>query len=393
VLAVAGVAPLSIAGATTHRAVAPARPIGSLLASLHSPFPNPYNEFGTFVAVSGDTAVVGFPGSAYDRAAAYIYGDHHGRWALDATLHHPATGSSGAFGGQVAVSGTTVVVAGSVGNTLSLFLYSRGHAGWPTTPTAVLADPGEHNGFGSWVAIGAATVVAGFAGIDGSAAGAYIYEQTAGTWPTTPTAVLTDPPPTSAGYTGSAVAIWGTTVVVGSSNDQGTCAVYIYGKGSTGWPTTPTTTLADPSAGPGDLFGGSLAISDSTVVVGDPFADQAEGVTYVYAKGSGGWPATPSTTLTNPSAPTHLFGASVAMSGTTIVISPWGGGQAPGAAYIYAMGGIGRPLTPTATLSDPFTTVNDYFGDMVGVSGTTAIVASPGDRSAGTPASAYIFQA
>lgn len=383
---------MSIAGATTHRTLAPAPAIGSLLASLHSPFPNPYNEFGTFVAVSGDTAVVGFPGSAYNRAAAYIYGDHHGRWALVSTLHHPA-GPRGSFGGQVAISGTTVVVAGSVVNTPSLFVYSRSHAGWPTTPTAVLADPGERNGFGSWVAIGGTTVVAGFAGIGSSTAGAYVYEQTAGSWATTPVAVLADPAPTSGGYTGSAVAVWGTTVVVGSSNDQGSNAVYIYEKVSTGWPTAPTTTLPDPLSGPGDLFGGSVAISGATVVVGDPFGDQAEGVSYIYSQGTGGWPATPTTTLTNPSAPTHLFGASVAVSGDTIVISPWGGGEAPGAAYIYAMGGTGWPSTPSISLSDPTTTVDDFFGDTVGVSGTNAIVGSPGDRRAGTPATAFVFQA
>ena len=385
-------APMSVAGATTHRAGTPARPIGSLLASLHSPFPNPYNEFGTFVAVSGATAVVGFPGSAYDRAAVYIYGDHHGHWTLDATLHRPP-GSSGSFGGQVAVSGTNVVVAGSDGNTLCLFLYTKDHAGWPTTPSALLPDPGTRNGFGSWVAIEATTIVAGFAGINGSSAGAYVFEQTAGTWATTPTAVLPDPGPASGGYTGSAVAISGTTIVVGSSNDQSTSSVYVYAKSAAGWPTTPTTTLADPSPGPGDLFGGSVAISGSTIVVGDPFADQAEGATYLYSEGSGGWPGAPSATLSNPSAPTHLFGASVAMSGSTIVICPWGGGEAPGAAYIYATAATGWPSTPTVTLSDPSTTVNDYFGDMVGVSGTTAIVASPGDRSAGTPASAYLFKA
>jgi hypothetical protein len=387
-LVLAGGLPLSTASASTHRsATISVKSTGALLATLHSPLANPYNEFGTTVAVSGDTAVVGFPGSTYERAAAYIYSEKNRRWSLVATLHHPG----GSFGGQVAVSKTTVAVAGGTGDTSDVFVFGKGRSGWSTTPIATLADPGVRNGFGSSVTIWGTTVVVGSAATDSSTGGAYVYQKTGGEWPTTPTATLTEPSQDVNGIDESAVSMWGTTIVVGTWSDEGTSAVYVYSEGSTGWPTTPTAVLADPS-GPGDGFGGSVAISGSTVVVGAPFADSAEGISFIYAKGAGGWPTTPTTSLMNPSPSTHLFGASASISGDVILISPWGGGNSPGAAYMYSRGTATWPVSPTVAFSDPSTSVNDYFGDEVAVSGSTAIVGAPGIQKEDIAAAAYVFR-
>lgn len=390
VVAGAGALPLVPAGAATHRTATSTPVAGALLATLHPPTANPYNEYGTTVALSGETAVVGFPGSAYVRAAAYVYTEHLRHWALVSTLRHPASGSGGTFGGQVAIWGTTIAVAGGTGHSPQVFVFSKGAAGWPATPTAVLSDPGERNGFGSSVAVWGTTVVVGSDATESSTGGAYLYQETAAGWASTPTATLTEPPQGDSGFVQSSVAILGTTVVVGSSSDDQTSAVYVYDEGPAGWPTVPTTTLVDPS-GPGDGFGGSVALSGSTLVVGAPFADSARGTTYLYAKGTGGWPAAPTATLANPSAASFLFGASVSISGSTVLIGLWGGGSAPGAAYIYSLGATGWPLTPTATLSDPSTTVNDLFADEVAVSGSVVIAGAPALRRADIPAAAYLF--
>ena len=45
---------------------------------------------------------------------------------------------------------------------------------------------------------------------------------------------------------------------------------YIYVNGGSGWPTTPTVTLADPAATAQDLFGSSVAVSGDTAMVGAP---------------------------------------------------------------------------------------------------------------------------
>src|SRR5262249_7461638 len=77
---------------------------------------------------------------------------------------------------------------------------------------------------------------------------------------------LTDPNgAANADRFGSAVAIWGSTVLVGASGvNSGTGAVYVYARSGGIW--TPQTTLhASPSV-PGGAFGSAVAITGSTVV-------------------------------------------------------------------------------------------------------------------------------
>ena len=88
-------------------------------------------------------------------------------------------------------------------------------------------------------------------------------------------ASLSDPAATSGDTFGWRVAIAGTTAVVGApegSPNAGGGAAYIYEEGASGWPTTPTATLHDPLAAANDQFGSSVAVAvtGTTVVVGAP---------------------------------------------------------------------------------------------------------------------------
>lgn len=52
----------------------------------------------------------------------------------------------------------------------------------------------------------------------------------------------------------------GNTAIVGAyGTNSGAGKAYIYVKGTSGWPTTPTTTLSDPAAAEDDQFGASVA--------------------------------------------------------------------------------------------------------------------------------------
>ena len=99
----------------------------------------------------------------------------------------------------------------------------------------------------------------------------------------------------------------GTTAVVGADDtgaNSSAGAAYIYEKGASGWPTTPTVTLTDPAATAGDEFGFSVAVAvtGTTVIVGAPLTSSSEGAAYIYVKGASGWPTTPTVTLTDPAA-------------------------------------------------------------------------------------------
>jgi nucleoside-specific outer membrane channel protein Tsx len=66
--------------------------------------------FGTSVAISGATAVVGAPNHSGDAGRAYVFTKTRGRWKLAATLKGSDTAASDQFGAPVAVSGATAVV-------------------------------------------------------------------------------------------------------------------------------------------------------------------------------------------------------------------------------------------------------------------------------------------
>jgi len=186
------------------------------------------------------------------------------------------------------------------------------------------------------------------------------------------------------------VAMSGTTAVVGADGaDSNAGAVYIYVKGTTHWPTMPTVTLHDPVAAAHDGFGASVAVSGSTIVVGAFGTNSYTGAAYVYVKGAAGWPTTPTVTLQDPAAATNdYFGSSVAVSGSTVVVSSSSSSQA-GSAYVYIEAASGWPTTPTTTLLDPGGLSSDYFGWSAAMSSSMLVVGAFGASS--NAGAAYVY--
>jgi hypothetical protein len=123
---------------------------------------------------------------------------------------------------------------------------------------------------------------------------------------------------------GNAVAIDGDTVVVGAIgaqvNGSPTGAAYVFVKPSTGWANmtqTATLTASDNA----EEFGASVAISGDTIVVGAPFTTvdnfPQEGAVYVFVKPAGGW-----TSMTETAKLTgyHVDGIGDDWIGTTVAI-------------------------------------------------------------------------
>jgi hypothetical protein len=344
--------------------------------------------FGANAAVSGRTAVVGAPGPEDPgEGNAYIYDEGPGRWPATPTvsLHDPAATAGDGFGAGahgVDVSGNTVIVGayGTDSGAGAAYLYVRGPGGWPTTPTVSLADPATTSGdnFGYSVSLSGHVAIVGTQ--NGEAA--YIYEETPSGWPATPTVTLHAP---ATGLFGSAVSISGDTAIVGAY-DAGTAdsgIAYVYVAGPSGWPTTPTVTWTDPKATADDVFGSYVAVSGSTALisdVGDSAGDSAIGTAYLYARGPSGWPASPTVTLQDPADKAgDLFSASLAVSGDMAVVGD-GANSGTDAVYVYVENCSGWPSTPTVTLPDPQTPPSfpgDGFGAGVSVSGTTVLIGAP----------------
>ena len=119
----------------------------------------------------------------------------------------------------------------------------------------------------------------------------------------------------------------------------------------------------------GDAVGVSVAISGPTAIVGAPGSAKDAGEAYVFAETAAHWNEVAELKGSDTVAG-DFFGYSVAVSGTTAVVSAPGFAKNAGRAYIFAR-------TPTgwkqaAELKGSDTVAGDYFGDSVATSGTTS---------------------
>jgi len=145
--------------------------------------------------------------------------------------------------------------------------------------------------------------------------------------------------------------------------------------------------LLATDAGNGDEFGWSLAIDGDILVIGayrndhedaEPDPLQDAGTVYVFRHVAGVW--TPFAMLTAPSpAANDLFGASVAVSGNTIVVGAPAADNAAdgaGAAFVYRVGAGG--VTHLRTLTASTAAAGDDFGAAVALEGILLAVGAPG---------------
>jgi hypothetical protein len=383
---------------------------GGLLFVLPNPGPSMGDYFGTSVAISGTRVVVGArydDTGASNAGSAYVYDLTSSTPTVPvATLNNPNPAVLDLFGSSVAISGTRVVVGTPLDDTGestagSAYVYDLS-SGTPTVPVATLNNPGPaaNDNFGTSVAISGTLVVVGAVADDtgaSNAGSAYVYDLASGT-PTVPVATLNNPGPEASDSFGFSVAISGTRVVVGAREDGTVDAgsAYVYDL-SSGTPTVPVATLNNPSPGFQDLFGTSVAISGTLVVVGTPLDDTGAsnaGSAYVYDLSSG-TPTVPIATLNKPGPGLgDNFGSSVAISGTWVVVgTPLDdtGATDAGSAYVYDLSS-GTPTVPVAILNNPSPAVGDQFGNSVAISGTRVVVGTQfDDMGAADAGSGYVY--
>jgi hypothetical protein len=235
------------------------------------------------------------------------------------------------FGASVAISGTTVVVGAPLENdgkgSAYVYQYNETSALWDLA-TSFSGDCMRHwdcSRFGSSVAISGTTIVVGepWDGIGVGSAYVYQYNETSALWDLA--TLLTAPcPGWTCGRFGSSVAISGTTVVVG---DPEAGSAYVYHE--TYW--SKMEELAPELSNYGG-FGSSVAISGTTVVVGDYVANSNMGGPYVYHYKENGW-----NKVANLRAPTQGFGIPVAVSGTRAIIGAIGDDGQRGSAFVAAV--------------------------------------------------------
>ena len=199
---------------------------------------------------------------------------------------------------------------------------------------------------------------------------------------------------------GQSVAVEGNIVLVGvpyrtvgNNIEQG--AVDIYSKPASGWhDMTQTITLTLSGGVPYQTFGASLAISGNTLVVSAPNASggcsSSPGAAYVFIK-SGNRAQQVATLMPSDNYPCNPFGWSVAISGNTIVVgSPVNSPGGDGEAFVFVKPASGwQDMTETAKLTASDSNQGPgWFGETVSVDGDTVVVGAYLQANTGE---AYVF--
>jgi hypothetical protein len=294
--------------------------------------------FGDSVAISGSTIVVGAPyhtvGANGLQGAAYVFAMPASGWAT-ATQSAELAASDGAvldeFGSSVAISGSTIVVGapyhtvGANEQQGAAYVFAMPASGWANaTQSAELtaSDGGAGDAFGFSVAISGSTIVAGArshnVGANEHEGAAYVFTMPVSGWANaSQSAELTASDGGAGNGFGLSVAISGSAIVAGSrfggNEHQG--AAYLFTMPASGW--ANATQSAELTASDGARGDGSdglpVAISGSTIVVGTPDhtvgANREQGAAYAFVN-----PA-PTITITSPAnGATYTQGQSVAAS-------------------------------------------------------------------------------
>ncbi len=305
----------------------------SLQAKLTAADGAPVDLFGYSVALSDDTAVFGAKFDDDDingvkSGSAYVFVRSGTTWSQQAKIT-AADGKPGdEFGYSVALAGDTVVVTANADdddvngiNSGSAYVFTRSEAAWSQQAKLTAADGAAGDLFGVRAAVFGDTALIGARFTDDSgddSGSAYVFTRAVAIW--SQQAKLTAEDGAAGDDFGYSVSISGNSALIGAQSDDDNIngvdsgSAYLFTRSGTTWSQQAKFTASDGSAG--DQFGGRVAMSGNTVIIGARLVDddvkgENSGAAYVFTdvrardpsslEGQSASGAVPgSTTLSNP---------------------------------------------------------------------------------------------
>ena len=372
--------------------------------------------FGMAVALDKNTLVIGAPSADtsgfQDSGRAYVYTkeNHHFELAQELVASNPS--SKVYFGVAVAVLGDTIAIGApytsddKATQNGSVYIFTRNNNDNKYHETQILtaSDGQDMDWFGWSLAMTDDTLVIGAPYDDngGSQQGSvYIFgKNDNGNW--IQQQILWADDAADNDKFGSQLAISGTTIAVGVSDDsdQGALAgsVYIFEKMATTWRQTQQLYANDGIAGDG--FGSSVALQGDTLVVGANLKERPlpgmSGSAYVFVRSNGVWKQSQTLRASDSTGDPGMFGECVSISENRLVIgdSEMGmpGSQQSGHAYVFEFDGTAWRQSLKLKPSDP--SEDHRFGRIVNISGETVVVSAFLDSDGGSEksGSTYVYE-
>lgn len=351
--------------------------LGALPAAAFTAAPHHHlnSAVGSAVAIAGSRAVVSAPCSGDCVGTVSVFARTKSRWRREAILREPSRNKNNYFGGSVAVSGATVVVTDllSAGPGVA-YIFARIGQAWHVQ--ARLSSARAADSYASQVAISGNTVIVGDVGHDALPGYADVYVRTGTAWHWRQR--LAAAPAKRYSSFGTAIAMTSTMAVIGAAFDkENRGAAYVFTRSGSRW--HERARLIQPHAALGNNFGDAVAVSGTTVVVGAFGVNDGQGRVFVYGPKGRGWVLRARLAAPNP-AQGAAFGAAVAVSGRRIVVGePTQVVNICGTAWEFAWSGTA--WRTRARVINPHCSAIDEFGSAIALAGTTALIGAPGKNN------------
>ncbi len=310
--------------------------------------------FGYSVALSGDTALVGAyqdqVGVNVKQGSVYVFVRSGTAWTQQAKLTASDGAAGDLFGSSVALSGDTALVGAYMDNASgaqgSAYVFTRSGTTWTQQAKLTASDGATSDYFGISVGLSSDTALVGAykddVGTRTDQGSAYVFVRSGTNW--TQQAKLTASDGVTSAWFGYSASLAGDTALIGAYQDpvNGNAnrgSAYVFVRSGTTWTQQAKLTASD--GGSYDEFGYSVALSGDTALVGahhDNVGGMGQGSAYVFARSGTTW--TQQTKLTaSDGAASDLFGDSVALSGDTALVGAdgddVGANSNQGSAYFY----------------------------------------------------------
>ena len=354
----------------------------------------PGDEFG-FIAISGSAVVIGADlddvGLNTDQGSAYVFERQGQQFLQKQKLVASDGGPFDLFGYAVAISGSTMVIGAfkdDVGSNVdqgSAYVFDRQGDQWIQKAKLTASDGSAFAEFGVATAIVGKTIVVSARGDDTTnvdQGSVYVFERNGANW--IELQKLTASDGAAGDIFGESISMHGSTLIVGaefddigSNNEQG--SAYVFERRGGSWIEQQKLTASDGFAGA--IFGGSVSISDATLVV------SSLGAVYVFERNGGGWSEQQKLTASDASA-SDFFAYPVSVSASTIVAGAARHNGMQGAAYVFRQEGGEWIQHQKLVASDGQS--GDGFGRIVVTHGGIILVGAPFDENP-DQGSAYLF--
>jgi hypothetical protein len=419
--------------------------------------------------MDGNTIVAGsayYPLGGAKYGAVVVYTRDCNGWSIQAVLQPDNAGSNDQFGTSVAVKGDTIVVGAkdedglgdAMSNSGAAYVFTRCGSAWMQSAYLTASNAQNSDRFGTSVAIDGDMIVVGAPEEDSAATGiggdqtsnaasqagaAYVFRRGVTGW--SQEAYLKASNAEMGDAFGSVVGVSGNTIVVSAVGEDSAAtgingaqgndpsyiasgAVYVFTNSGSGWAQQAYVKASNTG---GNLnFGESLAINGDTFVAGSIDENGAStgvngnqtttasssGAAYIFLRNADTWAQQAYIKASNTGA-NDAFGASVAISGDRVLVgAPQEDSAATGlngddtseaaagagAAYLYTRSGSSWAFTTYVKASN--TAIADLFGTAVAVSGSrfavsamfedsgsTGVNGNEADNSKGNSGALYVF--